>query len=999
MSLEKIDIGIPFAEGIDDKIDPKLLPPGKLRDLQHAQFSKGGAIKKRPGFDNISKSILSGGTVSSADGVHGLDDQVILFANGKVYSRTQASDAWAERGTQRIIDIDFEPIGYSTEMGSFHDEEFGVFSCDTCVVGNYLVFGHIIAPESTYSPDAGAYVSIKDLTSGAWIYSAFVLTPVAGAVHSYYSRIRVIPNGTKLLILTGVNSLSRIELFTWNTSTPQTAPVFVNYAPSITPAGWDACFVTSTFATLVYHTNATTLNVVAYKVDSTGFVGPVVIYAGTGVDTIRDILDVVALDGTHAQVVFTSGGAAGNTYVLEYAPHVPAFTHSATVLTAGVRCEKATGIADGTNIHWFYQLDGANQYANEVRAVLVNNAGVISAAPLSPLTHGAVLGSRPIVIGGNNHILCYSPDAQDPYVALISELGHVVARAYAGNAGVVLTVASTTFKRHILPTWVTVNSIPRIPVVTERSIEKWAYEFMAVNTTASSLQPKAIQYKNSLIMTGGVPLLYDGANAVPLGFIQPPRLRATAQINTGGSMSDGIYSIVAIFEYTDAFGRVHRSAPSAPLSHTLNLGGSTQRILVYVHRSSAPGDSSFITGTMSGPNAFAMPSIRTVFYRTLNAGTTYYRYGYPDFGGTDYAWLAKSDADIQDNEVLYTLGGELANIAPPAVNTAVVHRDRVILDVGNNELWISKPTPDGFGVAFSNDESMLMDADVGTGKVTSLASMDGRLIVFTENGIHYRDGEPPNSQGIGGMTQPRNISTPVGAVRGSPIAVTSIGVFFISKRGIELLDRSLNVIPHFGAAVEDQVTGNITSSVVIQDQNEVRFTSDTGDMIVYNYHFNQWSTYPNIQAVGATLWNNTYVLCKTDGTTWKENQLNFDDAGTSYVFSLRTAWFRPKDIQGYFRAYWIGLVGEYKAAHTFTIDMYVDYDESTIVETKTLVVSSNPAPLQIRFKPARQKVEALQLVIKDTSPTGTEESFSLSHMQVQVGLKPGIFRQAPTATL
>src|SRR5690606_3407721 len=71
-----------------------------------------------------------------------------------------------------------------------------------------------------------------------------------------------------------------------------------------------------------------------------------------------------------------------------------------------------------------------------------------------------------------------------------------------------------------------------------------------------------------LYVSGGCPSYYDGAHLVESGFAWYPEiLSATAGTNGspdggGSGMVDGTYSYIAVYEWRDYQGQVHRSTPS-----------------------------------------------------------------------------------------------------------------------------------------------------------------------------------------------------------------------------------------------------------------------------------------------------------------------------------------------------------------------------------------------------------------------------------------------------
>src|ERR1700722_7849494 len=59
MPLTKTPITINFAQGLNQKLDPKQLPVGKFQSLENITFDKIGLMQKRNGFGNFTEIIAS----------------------------------------------------------------------------------------------------------------------------------------------------------------------------------------------------------------------------------------------------------------------------------------------------------------------------------------------------------------------------------------------------------------------------------------------------------------------------------------------------------------------------------------------------------------------------------------------------------------------------------------------------------------------------------------------------------------------------------------------------------------------------------------------------------------------------------------------------------------------------------------------------------------------------------------------------------------------------
>jgi len=75
-----------------------------------------------------------------------------------------------------------------------------------------------------------------------------------------------------------------------------------------------------------------------------------------------------------------------------------------------------------------------------------------------------------------------------------------------------------------------------------------------------------------LVISGGTPAVYDGTQIAEIGYCWWPEIMSLAG-TTGGSLAEGeVYSYTAVYEWRDARGQVHQSAPAIPVSCTLGSG-------------------------------------------------------------------------------------------------------------------------------------------------------------------------------------------------------------------------------------------------------------------------------------------------------------------------------------------------------------------------------------------------------------------------------------------
>jgi hypothetical protein len=358
--------------------------------------------------------------------------------------------------------------------------------------------------------------------------------------------------------------------------------------------------------------------------------------------------------------------------------------------------------------------------------------------------------------------------------------------------------------------------------------------------------------------------------------------------------------------------------------------------------------------------------------------------------------LTQADVTLETAKQLYTTGGVLDNIAAPATRHLAVRGDRLFCAIDTGKIVASKLRV--AGEALEMTDTITVDIPEKCGKVSNLTEQDGRLIAFCSRGIFYVDGDGPSDTGIGDFSEPRDIVSPVGAIDGPEIVTTSAGTFFVSARGIELLGRDY-AVRFVGDKVEDFLTPkNVTAFVDAKFTSEIRVcnSSQSEKMLVYNYFFDRWSRSDFLLGTPTfgTFWNGGDKMAfglSDDIIT--ENTLFTDIVSDDIETKIITPWIKISGTpEGYARLYRFALLGTFKAAHTLNVKTYYDYDGTVVVDDFTKVFAADPKPQQLRFKPKKQKAQAIKFEIFDSAPAGTEQGFFLNHLELQVGVKGGIVR-------
>lgn len=474
-----------------------------------------------------------------------------------------------------------------------------------------------------------------------------------------------------------------------------------------------------------------------------------------------------------------------------------------------------------------------------------------------------------------------------------------------------------------------------------------------------------------------------------------------------GSVPAGQYAYRAIYEWVDGRGQIHRSAPS--ILDTITVGaGSAIDVYIPTLRLTLKTD----------PRA----DVKIVIYRSqADQVTVLYRLAevtndlsvdtivYTDTG-------AISDAVLATQEILYTTGGVLENIAAPASKVITKHKNRLWLAGLENEsqLAYSKEYVNTEGVAFS--DFFTIQCDPRGGPITALASMDDKLIIFKRDQVFSLVGDGPVDTGAqNDYSKPQGIAGDIGCIQPDSIASTPDGVMFKSDKGIYMLTRSLGFEP-IGDPVEDFNGLSVTSATVIEDEDEVRFTTAEGTCLVYNYHFEQWSTFTNYAATSALNALGSYLHLRSDGQVRRETPGLYLDAGGRIRMAIETSWLAFAGLQGYQRVRRFDFLGDYLSDHYTRVKIAYDYEDA-YVETvyfnvdedldisyygddvtygsSTVYGGSGTAVYQFSIKPRKQKSEAMKLRFEDidTKTADGGGSFNLVGLTFEVGQKLGTDKQ------
>ncbi len=1010
MPLRSQLIDIPFSGGLDSQTDAQLVSPPSLLALQNAVFTKGGTLQKRNGYQPLGTDILGGGTLSTGQALATFDQELLqITSTGEVYSYSESQDAWMDRGNATPLTIEDTPIirNSYTQSNPDMDTAFGIT---------------VFAWEDTRG---GVRATVVDEATGANVLSDI-------SISSGGANPRVVAVGASICVLFAVSST--LSMVTLNAQSP-TAFSGVYILDTNMPASgarldakpYDGL---SLIAAWSYsgQTRVAIILPAGYEGSPlTGYPSPVnvAIASTASVDVIYD--------GPGA--LFWIQGASGSG--LYGATLTTAFIAglSPTRISTSTDVSNVTGAVSGDTLTSWYEVTGSETYNSLIRIKNLTTAGAITAPTV--LLRSVGLGSKVFSYAGSNYFVANFSSPLQPTAFLVNgSTGNVVGKGPPFLSGGLFT--SGVLPKVVAPAGVTGQwSVPaptRIQLVNTTTSSAGAvttytsYFLIGIDRLDFFFNAsdcfRSVQVGENLHISGGVLQIYDGQSVTEHGFHFYPEGFAGTPATSGGSMADGAYSITCCWYWQDARGQLFRSAPGVPIIVTISGGSGSGSIALVVPTLRLTSKS----GTRTAPilAVFRTPVNGTLMQRVGNGAAD--PVSAPVYSTTTADTVSFSltvaDATIAANEILYTTGGTLANIEPGSVNLIAASHDRIFLAGAPglpNTVFYSQFFQPGGPVNFS--PNLYVNVNPRGGDITSIATLDTHVVFFKESSIYAMSGDGPDSAGNANQfTLPFLVTSDVGCTLPESICLTPQGLMFKTTKGLYMLDRSLSV-SYRGAPADSYNSLNTTSGVLVDGVNEIRFTSDDGVALIFDYFFNLWGTFTNTAGASPTFLANdavswsrrsgelaTYAYLNTTGTVLLEAPGQYLDTNNPIAVFIRTAWIKLGNLQGFVKIPWVTVLGTFYSQHTLQVGVAYDFQGFTpetrifdcglgiaIYGTGTYGVETpyggvSNTVYQFRFRPNTMKCEAIQFTFTEQSPTDGL-GFTLSGMTLQAAMTPAPFRK------
>lgn len=979
MQVSKTTITYTFEKGLDQKVDEKISQSPTI--LQNSIFVKKGEIQKRYGYNQLSQRTIDGYTISTGAALGSFNNELLLFGNQNVYSYAAANDSWVTKGSA---------VSVSVTQSEVIRNNYQQTNSDNAVTSGI----RLVAWEDSRG---GIRASLFDDQSGLALQTDVELSSTG-------SNVKTLACGALLFVyyIEGTTLYSRYI----DSANPTTFSAPSTLRTDLGSLVYDAHTFSSNML-VAYQNNINEITVMYVTQNMVvgnplvGLPNPVS-YSG-----IADCLSIRIYNGTYISVIHQSVADAGvycsvlyTNLTVKSGPTL--LDNSAAAQASCLNITQIEEVDDSTDIIVYYTSNASISKDISIEQVLYNVA-TDTVGSASTFIRGNSIMSKPYLHDSRVFLpTAFDSPEQSTYFVIRDDL-FIIAKIAALQGGGTRTNCLLAEVAQVTDQLYTLSILIKGALLSQSGS---VYTLTGVASILIDHNDQDIfsaeQLGQNTLIAGGYLKMYDGESVVEQGFHLYPEL-IDYTTGTDGYMSDGSYLFRVTYEWIDAKGQPHISAPSSPIAVTLSGGGSNQSVTFTVP-----------TLKLTQKTGDRVPPIIGL-YGTVNGGTVYYKVSDPQnpvFNDVDVdsvqVTATLADADIISNQLLYTNGGVLENISPPACTILQVYKNRLFLGglENPNQVWYSNEQIVGKGLSFS--DFLTIDVDTTGGRITSFSVLDDKLVIFKEEAIFILAGNGPNATGgQNDYTAPQLVNSDCGCVDSNSTVIFPNGVLFKSSKGIYMIDRSLQV-SYIGSPVENYNSSTVIRSTLVTSRNEVRFLLSSDILLVYNYLFNQWSVFTNYtDGTDALIYQSNYTYLTNEGIVRQEDPTSYFDNTSPVSMKIVTPWFSFNQLQGYQRIYRVYLIGKFKSQHYLRVKFGYDYKpyffEATTIDTReffeTQGYGEDPygdgyygegeSVYQFQFDVEDQLCQSIRLSIEDLYLSGSGQGFTLTGLLFEVGAKRG----------
>lgn len=944
--LQKQAISLNFSQGLDTKTDPKQVSLGKFISLENSVFTKGGLLQKRNGYEELSSLPNSSSTLLTTFNGN------LTSIGSSIMAYNLANQSWVSRGQTNPMEI---------STLSLIRNSVNQVQCDSAISSNGLI---CTVYSETNSGSTSYKYAIADVKTGQNIVAPSNIPVTTGTVTG---SPRVFVLGVYFVVvftnvISASNHLQFIAISINNPSVVTTnADISSSYAPSST-VSWDGA-VTNNRLFIAYNTTSGGQSIKVTYLDNSLTVFTPATFSGSIATMMSVTVDSTVQTRPIIYVSFyDSAGSTGHTLAVDTNLNVVFNPQSIITATAVLNI---TSAAQNGSCTVYYEVSNNYSYDSSIpshfiKSVSVSLAGTVGST--STVVRSVGLASKAFIVDGIEYFLsAYQSPFQSTYFLVNGTSTQsnplVVAKIAYENGGGYLTLG--------LPSVSINGSSASIPYLFKDLIQALSTNGDSKQTTSGGIYSQTginlasfkigtqnidtAEIGSDLHISGGFLWMYDGYIPVEHNFfLWPDSIEATWSAS-GGSMSaqpDGstntdAYFYLVTYEWSDNQGNIFRSAPSIPIAVTTTGMGTSGSVTINIpylrltYKIANPLKIVIYRWSVAHQNYFQVTSITSA---QMNS-TTSDSLSYVD---------TLADSSIVGNNIIYTTGGVIEDVNAPANNIMTLFDNRLwLVDAEDqNLLWFSKQVIESTPVEMSDLLTIFVApttaAQGSTGPITALAPMDDKLIIFKQNAIYYINGSGPDNTGANNQySEPIFVNSTVGCTNQRSIVFMPQGLMFQSDKGIWLLGRDLST-QYIGAPVEQFNSSQVQSAVNIPATNQVRFTLNTGQTLMYDYFYGQWGTFVGVPAISSCIFQDLHTFLNSLGQVFQETPGKYLDGTNPVLLGFTTSWIALAGLQGYQRSYFFYLLGTYFSPHKLNIQISYDYNPSPIQNTIIKPVNQSP---------------------------------------------------------
>lgn len=983
MALQKIKVPLELTTGIDTKIDE--FNNVSFKNIENFRFNKPGALNKAPGYTIYNTNLLtlnaSMPTITDGRAIYSLNNQLLLNTSKQSLTYDEVYGKWISKNFKNVNTATYTSSAQSSSITYVQTSEVEVFDriANSTEPDFYVNSEYIVSTVSDPSA-SGVKISISTIDNKTKILDSYIpdLGTSGKLSETYTIRIAGIYQ-SKLYVCAFLNNATNLLIYIYDLTTP-------NVLPTTSSQNFDDFKVcdldTSAGVVYVVGASSTTLRVGSYTISTSTFTSVNTTISQTITPKYIDML---------SSVFKVTGPTAGND---NYTVSVSKSTLTTTTSLLNVGTGTLSTCTDGTNV--YYNVNGTLTATDATDSTNIlggsytlgsSYRGADSSIGKSVYNNGYIyynIKVGEIIYANANYLTNFINSTLLTFKINISLVGTTpIDPELIGQSGYFNSIGLDEHnKMFFVDNAIYTGNvqlkeffdIKDIPTNITTQINSWhivKHEILEEKTQETYTD-------NYLIIPSSVPKMFDGENIVEAGFTCTPNLvngSLGGSIGSGITIAQGVYGFATVFAWYDNLGNIHRSAPCY---FTWNNSSPTYTDVGF---------------TLRGLKATAKKNVFIEIYTTETDGEIYYKVpqNYSSSGGG--ITLNWNQIGVSSNEILYTNGGVLENDMPMYGIGSANFKNRVFI-VNKDKINYSNNIESGQPITFNRDSTIVPSTEGG--ELLAAYGMDNVLVVFEQDGISILSGNGPNNLGQQSDYQPlQKIPSNVGLKDLNSVVRTPDGIMFKSNKGIYLLNRGLYV-SYIGTAVEQYNNETILAATLLVDKNEVRFLT-ASRILIYDLDTKLWAIDTNINAtpVDGVVHAGNYHYLTTSGYVYKNDPTVFKNNDYYYNGKLETNWITVSGIsnsggiargqQGYQRLYSIYILGKHKSAHKLKVQIAYNYDESELYDVEATTIPG--AVYQQEIRPNIQKCQAFKLIIEDTTQSGTGESFILSSIIMEVGVK------------